>query len=60
MPVTHVEPDHRVEVAGRSDSLIGAEGPWQGRSVLDIGHVLLGYVDDNVMSKFKVPINHAG
>lgn len=53
IPVTHVEPNHRVEAAGRSDFLIQAEAPWQGRPVLDVGHLLLSYVEDTVIQKFR-------
>lgn len=53
MPLTHVKPNHRIEVAGQSDFLIGADAPLQGRAVLDLGHTLLGYVEDHVVSKFR-------
>jgi hypothetical protein len=60
MPVSHVESDHRVEVVGRSDFLIGADAPWQGRSVLELSHVLLRHVEGNVIQQFKALVVHAG
>jgi len=53
MPVDQVESDHRIEVAGSSDFLIRSDASWQGRSVLDLAHTLLGYVEDKVIAVFR-------
>lgn len=53
MPVSQVEPNHRIEAAGGSDFLVRTDAPWQGRAVLDLAHTLVEYVESRVLARFK-------
>ena len=53
MPVSQVEPNHRIEAAGASDFLVRTDAPWQGRPALDLAHTLVDYVESKVLRRFR-------
>ncbi|GMV21346.1 MAG: hypothetical protein AMXMBFR57_12950 [Acidimicrobiia bacterium] len=60
MPVELVEPNHRIQTAGSSDFLLRSDDSWQGRSVLDLAHTLIRYVEEKVIVQFKPFFERAG